>query len=146
MSPTILWAIVMLVCACAELLSGGLYIICLSVGALCTIPFAALGVDLPWQIVVFVIASVASIYTLRPLAKRYLHRKDSKKFTSNADAILGRQGIVSEEIPAHGHGYLALDGDQWRANTIDGKPLPKGSRARIVARKSLIVTVEAITD
>lgn len=146
MSLTIFWAILALVLACAELLTGTLYILCLAVGALLAIPAAAFGMPLTWQVVLFVVVSVASIYTLRPLAMRYLHRTDKKNSTSNADAILGREGIVSEEIPAHGHGYLALDGDQWKARTADGNPLPKGSRARIVARESIIVTVEAVND
>ncbi len=144
MNYTIFWATLMLICAFAELLSGGLYIICLSVGALLVVPFAAFGVPLAWQIVVFVLTSVASIYTLRPIAHRYLHRKDEIDTISNADAIVGREGVVSEDIPAHGHGRLALDGDDWKARTTDGTPLKKGSRARIVTRKSLIVIVEGI--
>ncbi|MBP3229086.1 MAG: NfeD family protein [Bacteroidaceae bacterium] len=142
MTTTIFWAILMLVCAFFELLTGGLYIICLSVGALAAIPVAAMGLSLTWQIVVFVIVSVGSIYTLRPLAKRYLHRKDERDTISNADAILGRIGTVSQDIPAHGYGRVALDGDDWKAQTLDGQPLAKGTRVRIAQRKSLVVTVE----
>lgn len=142
MSLTIFWAILALVCACAELLTGTLYILCLAVGALATVLFAAFDLPLTWQIVAFVVISVASIYTIRPLALRYLHRKDEKETTSNADAILGREGVVSKDIPAHGFGRLALDGDDWKAQTTDGQPLEKGRRARIVNRKSLVVIVE----
>ncbi len=146
MNSVIFWAIAMLVLACAELLTGTLYILCLAIGALLAIPFAALDVSTPWQILVFAIGSVASIYTLRPLAMRYFHRTDKEDSTSNADAILGREGVVSEDIPAHGFGRLALDGDDWKARTADGTPLNKGCRARIVDRQSLVVTVEGISD
>jgi len=146
MSLTLFWAILALILASAELLTGTLYILCLAVGALFAVPAAAFDLPLTWQVVLFVVVSVASIYTLRPLAMRYLHRSDKKNSISNADAILGREGIVSEEIPAHGHGYLALDGDQWKARTTDGSPLPKGSRARIVERESTIVIVEAVEN
>ena len=145
MSATLFWAILMLVCACVELLTGTLYILCLAVGALFAIPFAALDVPLAWQVVVFVVLSVASIYTLRPIAMRYLHRTDKDDTTSNADAILGRVGVVSEEIPAHGFGRLALDGDDWKAQSADGQALPKGARAKIVDRQSLVVTVEPLS-
>ena len=142
MNTTLFWGILMLVTAGIELLSGGLYIICFSLGALAAIPFAALGFALGWQILVFALVSLASIFTLRPIAYRYLHRKDTEQVVSNADAIIGRDGFVSQDIPAQGYGRVALDGDDWKAQSAHEQPLAKGQRVRIVARKSLVVIVE----
>ncbi|MBQ7635224.1 MAG: NfeD family protein [Bacteroidaceae bacterium] len=146
MSATVFWVILALALACTELLTGTLYILCLAVGALIAIPLAALDVPVAWQVIVFALASVASVYTLRPIAMRYLHHTDKKDSTSNADAVLGREGVVSKDIPEHGFGRLALDGDDWKAQTADGSALAKGKRAKIVDRNSLIVTVEPVTD
>lgn len=144
MSLTIIWAIVILACAILELLTGGLYIICFSVGALAALPLAAFDVALEWQIAVFALVSVGSIYTLRPLAKQYLHRKDADQPVSNADAIIGRTAVVSQDIPDHGYGRAALDGDDWKARSLNGAPIAKGQRVRIVQRASVVVIVEAL--
>ena len=59
----------------------------------------------------------------------------------NADAIIGRTGSVSQAIAANGYGRVALDGDDWKAQSADGQPIAAGTRVRIVGRESIIVTV-----
>ena len=63
---------------------------------------------------------------------------------SDADAIIGRIGRVSEDIEENGFGRVALDGDDWKAATSDGRALPAGTRVKIVDRESIIITVEPV--
>ena len=37
-----------------------------------------------------------------------------------------------------------LGGDDWKAKTVDGKPLKRGAKVKFVSRDSLILTVEEI--
>ena len=138
------WAIVVVVSSIFELTTGGLFVLCFAFGALVTVPVSFFYVSLVFQIFVFILASAIAIFILRPIAMKYWHRSDAEKIVSNADAILGREGVVSQDIPADGYGRVALDGDDWKALSTDGIAIPKGTKVRITARESLIVTVSPV--
>lgn len=134
------WAVVALVCLLVELFTGSFYIMCFAVGAVAAAivsPFS--GVYL--QLVVFIAVSLASIFLVRPFVMRWMHHE--KDFIpSNADAIIGRVATVSQDIPANGFGRVALDGDDWKATAKES--LDKGEKVTIVARESIILTVEKL--
>ena len=137
----LIWLLVSLLCMVAELTSGDLYILCFAIGSLGAALAAALGLNWVGQILVLVICSLLCIFFFRPVALRWLHRNDSDR-QSNADAIIGRIGTVSETIDANGYGRVALDGDDWKAISSDGQTIEKGERVKILQRESIIITVE----
>ena len=63
---------------------------------------------------------------------------------SNADALIGRIGIVIEAIPAGGSGYVKVDGDEWKAVSQVPQEIKKGNKVEIIGRDSIIVTVKLI--
>lgn len=135
----LVWTIVMLVCLILEMSSGDFFITCFAIGALVTIFPALLGVPLWAQILVWAVCSVLSIKLVRPRLTRLLHRGGEHR-QSNADALIGQVGRVSEDIPAQGSGRVQLDGDDWKAVST-GEPLPRGTKVRVVSRESIILTV-----
>ncbi len=137
----LIWILISVLCLLIELTSGDLYILCFAIGSLFAALTAALGMHWTVQVLVLVITSLLSIFFLRPVALRWLHKNDSDR-KSNAEAIIGRTGIVSEDIPANGFGRVALDGDDWKAQTADGQPLSKGTKVTIVELDSIIITVQ----
>ena len=136
-----MWVALAMICAIAEIFIPGFFIMCFSVGALVALSFSLLGVPAVWQWVIFAVGSTAAIFLVRPFAMRYLRKKE-KEVVSNADAILGKACTVSEAIPAKGYGRVKLGGDEWKATSVDGSAIAEGTHVRIVARESLIVTVE----
>ena len=96
-----LWALVMVVCLILELTSGDFFILCFSIGALVTAVVSAFGLGFYGQLVVFAVASVLSIFFVRPWLARHLHGKRRER-PSNADALMGRIGRVSEAIEQGG--------------------------------------------
>ena len=75
--------------------------------------------------------------------KFLLKKKDEVK--TNADAIIGRKAIVTEEINmTKNTGRVKLDGDDWKAVTDSAEVLPVGETVEIVARESLILSVKSI--
>jgi membrane protein implicated in regulation of membrane protease activity len=137
------WAVVALLCLILELSSGDFFIICFSIGAVFAVLTSVLGLSIYWQIFVFALFSLLSVLFIRPIALRYLHKNDPNK-PSNADALLGRTGRVTENIPADGTGYVQIDGDQWRAVSSTKTAIDKGTSVRVVGRESTIVTVETL--
>lgn len=136
-----IWAIVAIVCLILELSSGDFFIICFSIGSVFAVISAALGLNVYWQLFIFSLFSVLSIFFVRPLALRWLHKNEPNK-VSNADALLGRTGRVAEAIKAGGSGYVQIDGDMWRA--VSQKDIAVGETVRVVGRESTIITVETL--
>lgn len=138
-----IWAVVAVVCLILELSSGDFFIICFSIGSVFALIAAVTGVGVYGQIAVFALFSLLAIFTVRPVALRYLHKNEPNK-PSNADALLGRTGRVTEQIPAEGTGYVQIDGDLWRAVSSTKTPIDAGTSVRVVNRESTIITVEKL--
>lgn len=136
-----LWVLVTVVCLILELTSGDLFILCFSIGALVTAVLSAFGLGFYGQLAVFVVASVLSLLFVRPSLVRRLHGRKKERL-SNADALIGRIGRVSEAIEQSGYGRVAIDGDDWKAVSSDGTYVPMGQNVRVVGRESIIITVE----
>lgn len=136
-----LWVLVTVVCLILELTSGDFFIVCFAIGAVVTAIAAALGLGFYGQLAVFVVASVLSIFFVRPKLCKLLHGKRRER-PSNADALMGRIGRVSEAIEQDGYGRVAIDGDDWKAVSADGSYMPLGQNVRVVGRESIIITVE----
>lgn len=92
------------------------------------------------QVVVFAVFSVLSIFYLRPSLVALLNH-DADRRVSNADAIIGRTGEVTETIKAGGYGRVKLDGDDWKAQSDSATDLVIGTKVRIVGRDSIIIKV-----
>jgi membrane protein implicated in regulation of membrane protease activity len=136
-----MWAAVALICLILELTAGDFFIICFAIGAVPAAVVAALGAGTYYQIVVFVVVTLVSLFYVRPFAKRYLHKGEDKRI-SNADALLGRQGRVVESVKAGGFGRVQIDGDIWKAVTRGDADIPEGANVVVVDRASTIITVE----
>lgn len=133
------WAITAVLCLITELLTGGFFLMCFAIGAaVATIISPIAGFNL--QLAVFAVVSVLCIFFVRPFAIRYLH--NDEKRVSNADAILGAYGIVSQTIETGGFGRVAIDGDDWKAQSEDGGEIDRGEKVIVVGRDSLIITVK----
>ena len=136
-----MWAVVAVVCLILELTAGDFFIMCFSIGAVFATIAAACGIGFYWQLVIFALFTLISLFLVRPVALRYLHKNDQYR-ESNADAIIGRRGRVVEAIEAGGYGRVAIDGDVWKAFSTSQEVVPVGTYVRVVNRESTIITVE----
>ena len=91
----------------------------------------------------FAILSALSLLLVRPALLKKIH-KPNKERLSNAEAMIGQTGRVSETIEAGGYGRVAIDGDDWKSVSLDGGAIDKGVRVRVVKMDSIILTVEPI--
>ena len=137
-----IWLIVAIILVIVEILTAGFGVICFAIGAAFSALVSALGGSFTWQVVVFVVVSLLAFIFLRPVVIRFLDKK-SKDVKTNADALVGRKGVVSECIDAENHtGRVAIDGDDWKAVSEDGSVIEKGAYVEIVKLDSIIVTVK----
>lgn len=139
-NPWLIWILISMACLILELGSGDLFLMCFAIGALGGSLAAALGGGVILQIIVMAICSLLSVYFIRPIALKYLHKSDENR-VSNADALIGREGRVSQAIEAGGFGRVAIDGDDWKAVSEDGQHIEKNANVIVVGRESIIITV-----
>ncbi len=133
------WAIVAVICLILELTSGDFFIICFSIGGIIAAIGAAIGLNIYWQLAIFAVFSLVAIFTVRPVALRWLHKNEPNK-QSNADALIGRKGRVTEAIKQGGSGYVQIDGDLWKA--VSDSDIEEGASVTVIGRESTIITVE----
>ncbi|MCD8296584.1 MAG: NfeD family protein [Prevotella sp.] len=139
-----MWVLIAVLCLILELTNGDFYVMCFAIGAAFTTIVSAIGImGFYAQLVVFVICSVLCIFFVRPFALKYLHGKHKERL-SNADALIGQIGRVSETIVDGGFGRVAIDGDDWKAVSSDGSCIDKDVKVRVVGRESIIITVEKV--
>ena len=138
-----IWAVIAIVCLILELSSGDFFIICFSIGAVFAIIGAVCDLSVYWQIFIFAIFSLLSVLFVRPVALRWLHKNEPNK-PSNADALIGRTGKVTETIPAGDNGYVQIDGDLWKAVSNSDTEIAVGTTVRVIGRESTIITVETL--
>lgn len=139
----LIWVIISIVCLILELSSGDFFILCFAIGAAFSAIIAGCGASLTWQIITFAVVSALSLLLVRPALLKKLH-KPTKERLSNAEAVIGREGRVTEDIEANGYGRVAIDGDDWKALSADGSAIAKDTRVRVLKMDSIILTVEPI--
>ena len=132
LTMTTFWLIVMVLFLVVEAATVGLVCIWFAVGALLALLAAMCGAPLWLQIVLFLVASAATLYFTRPLVKRYVN---SKVEPTNADMVIGKECRVTETVDnIAGTGAVYVDGKTWTARSADDEVIPEGT---LVTAKSI---------
>ena len=135
------WLIVAVVFVIIEIATVSFGSICFSVGALASGLTSYLGASFSMQLGVFAVVSFVAFLFLRPLLMKWLN--SGTNVMTNADAIIGRKGVVSEPIDAQKHtGRVRIDGDDWKAVSED--VIDVGSEVEVISRDSIIITVKKL--
>jgi membrane protein implicated in regulation of membrane protease activity len=144
MEPWMIWVITAIVLAIIEMFSMSFFSLCLAFGALCAAVAAGLGAGLSGQLLLFAAGSAVAFIFVRPVMLKYFLRSD-RTVPTGIDALLGRIGKVSEAIdPEMDCGRVAIDGDDWKAVSVDNQPIAFGERVEIVQVESATVFVRKI--
>ena len=134
-----IWAIVAIALIIGEIFTSGFALVCFAVGAVGGAIGAAAGATTEWQLGIFAIVTFVAFLAVRPLLKR-ISSKD--EVPTNADALIGRTAKVTECIEVGGKGRVAIDGDDWKAESEDDQIIEKGAKVVVTHRESIILTVK----
>ena len=144
MNPLI-WLILFVVLLVIEILTMGLTTIWFAGGALIACAAAFLGVGLGLQIFLFLLISIVLLVLTRPIALKHFNSDRAK---TNVDSMVGRSGVVLEEINTlRALGRVEIDGMEWAAKTaeIDGI-LMKGSFVEVTGVEGVKLIVKKKED
>lgn len=113
----VVWLVAMVVLLIVEAIVPGLVSIWFAIGALAALIAALLNAPLWLQVVWFLAVSAATLVLTRPLAQRYVN---SRVQPTNADALIGRDCVVTEDIDnLAGTGTVKIGGKVWTARAED---------------------------
>ena len=124
-STFVIWLAIMIIMLIVEGIVPGLVSIWFAIGALAAMISALCGSPLWLQAVWFLAVSLASLCLTRPLVKKYVNPKIQP---TNADALIGKECIVTEDIDnIAGEGAVKISGQVWTArSTDDAVKIPQG--------------------
>ena len=122
---SVVWLVLMVVLLIVEAATAGLTCIWFALGALAALIAALFDAAVWLQVVWFLVVSILTLWLTRPLALKYLN---SRKVATNADRVVGAEGVVSEDIDnIAGTGAVKLDGKGWTAGSGSGALIEKGA-------------------
>jgi membrane protein implicated in regulation of membrane protease activity len=126
----IVWLIVAAVLGVAELLTTTLALGIIAIAAVVAAVIGAFHIGLPLQLVAFVVAAVAGLGFVRPIAMR--HIKQPPALRTGAAALVGRSAIVLEEITEHS-GRVRIGGEEWSSRPYDDSlVIPVGTKVDVM--------------
>lgn len=116
MEDWVVWMVVAVALAVGEILTVGFFLGPVAIAA-CTAGVVALaGAGATIQLLAFVVASVASLGVLRPIARR--HIRTPPRIRTGTAALVGAKAVALERVDVHG-GSVKIGGEIWSARTYD---------------------------
>ena len=138
-----IWLAFAFLFALGEILTPGSFVLLpFAVGAALSTVCAFLGVPVAGEWVVFIIGSVVSLFAFRPLA-RHLDREGQADGVGSR-RLVGQPAVVLRRIPGRGElGTVRVGREEWRADSINGGPIPAGVTVRVADVQGTHVVVAA---
>lgn len=130
MDVWLIWLITGAVLAVVEIFTLTTALGLLGASALVTAGFAAIGLPLPFQFLVFTIVATVSVLFVRPIALRHVLQPQVARF--GIDALVGRAAYVVSEVTGLG-GRVRIDGEEWTARAYDETlVIPPGTTVDVI--------------
>ncbi len=108
------WLILALVFFVGELLTVGFFLVAFGIGAVLAALAAIFGLSIVWQLIIFIVASLLVVLSLRRFADRVSPVNQPAQV--GIDRVLGKKAVVIEPIDAiNGTGIVRVDAEEWRA-------------------------------
>jgi membrane protein implicated in regulation of membrane protease activity len=118
MESWVLWLIAACALGVGEMLTLGFFLAPFAAGALLAAVAALLGAGAPIDWAVFLVASIAALLVIRPIARS--HRRMPPRLRTGTNALIGKRAIVLERIANHeGAGCVKIEGEVWTARAYD---------------------------
>ncbi len=130
MPEWVIWMIGAGVLAVGEIFTLSFFLGPIAIAAVVAAAAAAAGFGVALQIGAFIVAALASLTLLRPIARRHL-RTPSQLRTGTA-ALVGADALVTDRVDGHG-GQVKLSGELWTARAFDEDAvIEPGQRVRVM--------------
>ena len=128
-----------------EIFTTGFLIFWLGIAGLISMIVSFFTANVNIQAVVFVIASTLLIIFTRPILNKFFKIKDSSTIPTNIYGVLGKKGIVVEDIDNIDYsGKVKVAGELWSATSVED--LKKGTHIKVTEVDGVKLKVEPIEE
>ena len=140
MESWIVWLIVAAVLGVAELLTTTLAFGLIAIAAVAAAVVGAFHLSFALQLVAFAVTAGAGLGFVRPIAIK--HIKQPPALRTGVAALVGRSGIVLEEVTEH-NGRVRIDGEEWSSRPYldESLVIPVGTKVDVMQIKGATVLV-----
>jgi membrane protein implicated in regulation of membrane protease activity len=115
--------------AAGEVLTTGFILGPFAIAALLAALASLLGLGLVAPVIVFIVASVASVLFLRPIARRHL--RTPAAIRTGTAALVGGRALVLERVDSLG-GQVKIGGEVWSARSFfDDQVIEPGAQVEV---------------
>ena len=131
MPDWVIWVILAAVLAAGEVAASFTFFLGpIALAALLPALLAAVGAPIEAQIVSFIVASIASLLLIRPIARR--HMRTPARIRTGTAALIGERAVVLDRVDAD-HGQVKIGGEVWTARPYDEDDVYEpGARVEVV--------------
>jgi membrane protein implicated in regulation of membrane protease activity len=130
MDEWVIWMIAAGVLAIGEITTMGFFMGPIAIAAVLAAIVSLVGGGVVVQWLVFILASIASLAVLRPIARRHLHTP--AQLRTGAAALVGARAVVLQRVDADG-GQVKIGGEIWTARAYDDDDvLEPGTRCEVL--------------
>ena len=131
MDDWVIWVVLAAVLIAGEVLASFTFILGpLAIAALVPAVVAAAGGPLEVQIGAFIVASIASLALIRPIARRHL--RTPAQIRTGTAALVGERALVLDRVDADS-GQVKIGGEVWTARPYDEDDVYEpGARVEVV--------------
>ncbi|MFI7491530.1 NfeD family protein [Micromonospora echinaurantiaca] len=138
----VLWIVLGVVLAVAEVFTTTLFLIMFAAGAFAAAGAAALGAPVGVQAIIFAGVSALTVLAVRPTLRR--HQRSalaSGEQPFGVEAIEGSSALVLERVDADS-GLVKIDGELWSARSYDaGQVFDPGERVQVIQVRGVTALV-----
>jgi len=143
LNPYFWWAIVGFALMICEFVVPGLVLFFFGLGALFTaIVVFFFSPSLTLQLLIFLIASLVSLFTLRRVLKNiFMGHITAINSDVLKEGFVGTEGVVLEKIAPNAPGKVMINGTRWKAESVE--TIEPDQPIVVVEQKSLTVIVKS---
>jgi membrane protein implicated in regulation of membrane protease activity len=141
MDAWVIWLIVAVVFAVAEVVNLSFYLFPFAIGAAGAALVGVAGGGIAIELVTFAVLTGVSFTVVRPIARRHINMPP--QIRTGTAALIGRTGIVTERVVNdEGVGRVRIDGEVWTARAYDeDRIIEAGTRVHIMEIKGATALV-----
>ena len=137
----IIWMIIFLVLVFIELITVSLVTIWFAIGALVAFILSYFTDNVMLQIGVFIVVSIISLILTRKIVGKL---RGGNIEATNLDRVIGKIGLVTEEITKLEPGEVKVDGKKWTA--VSSKKINVGSKVEILSIDGVKLNVKEVKE
>jgi membrane protein implicated in regulation of membrane protease activity len=142
MDAWVIWLIVAVVFAVAEVINLSFFLFPFAIGAAGAAVVGLAGGGVAIELAVFAVLTGVSFTVVRPIARRHINMPPQLR--TGTAALIGRTGIVTERIVNDDAiGKVRIDGEVWTARTYDeDKVIEAGTRVQVMEIRGATALVD----